>query len=64
MVLIVREGKTTHTVLKSALKSLEFANVKVLGIINNSVITGETSYNGPLSKYRYTKTYRYNYKKQ
>lgn len=64
MVLIVREGKTTHTVLKSALKSLEFANVKVLGIINNSVVMGETSYGGPLSKYNYSKAYRYNYKKQ
>lgn len=47
VVLVVRQGKTTHPELTHALASLKFANAKVLGIILNG--TGSTG------AYRYKK---------
>lgn len=40
VVLVVREGVTTHPEMKHSLGSLEFSKVKVLGIILNGVETG------------------------
>lgn len=52
VVIIVRQGETTHPELKHALSSLEFAKAKVLGIILNGVENkGKYGY----SKYGYGK---------
>jgi len=37
VVIVIKQGETTHPDLKHALKSLEFANAKVLGIVLNDV---------------------------
>lgn len=58
VVLIVRQGDTTHPELKFALKSLEFGKAKVIGIILNGVDTaGRYGY----ARYGYGK-YKKHYK--
>lgn len=55
VVLVVREGVTTHPEMKHSLASLEFGKAKVLGIILNGVETG--------SRYGYSR-YGYGGRKQ
>lgn len=57
MVIVVKQGETTHPELKHALNSLEFAKAKVLGIVLNGV---ESSSKYGYSKYAYS---RYGYGK-
>jgi len=57
VIIIVRQGETTHPELKHALNSLEFAKAKVLGIVLNGVENGRKY---GYSKYAYT---RYGYGK-
>lgn len=57
VVLVTRQGETTHPELAHALNSLEFAHAKVLGIILNGVEMG-----GKYGHYRYGKK-KYGYGK-
>lgn len=63
MVVVTMERKTTRSTLRETLKALEFANVKVLGLINNGAFSNDTTYGKPFRKYKYSRSYRYNYKK-
>lgn len=57
IVLVARDGKTYHDEFKRAVSSVEFANVKPLGVVINAleIQTGE--------KYKYKYKYKYRYRK-
>ncbi len=63
MVIVTMERKTSRSTLRETLKALEFANIKVLGLINNGAFSGDATYGKPFGKYNYSKDYRYNYRK-
>ena len=58
MVLVARDRKTYHDEFKSAVSSVEFANVKILGAVLNAVDVQD----GEKYKYKYKYRYRYRYR--
>ncbi len=61
VVLVTRENYTPHTAIKDVLNSFQFANIKLLGMINNCSMLSEFSYKNPYgSKHRLIK-YRSSY---
>ena len=56
VVLVVRDRKTYHDEYKAAISSVEFANVKIFGVVLNALDVKNTE------KYKYKYKYRYRYR--
>ncbi len=59
IMVVIREGETTHDEFKNAISSIEFANITLLGVVINDTNYASRKYR---SKYNYKRKYKYGYK--